>query len=306
MTEFGTVGSSINLQDNSRETFCRLISFVLELSAGKKIVFAQHTSNLKEKFPPVQMGHLFDIVLSGHKQIIMADGGKRLKVELKPGEIFYTPPFCWKHPIWGTPHEMSAFVFNPNFIRLTYIHIKSPLSPTTLPPVNHFYHTLFTPDKEMTGVLQTLQLLSVNGDNGNAAPDLTRGLFRLLQARLEQEPPTLLSKSQETYLRVLQYLRDSYHTPINREYVAGIFKLHPSYLSRLFKENNGESFHTTLIRLRMEQAAFLLKHTELYIDEVADRCGYLSSSLFSATFRRHFGVSPGRFRRKANQNQREL
>lgn len=305
MTEIGTVGTHIGLRENSREVFCRLIDFVLEQFTGRQMIFAQYTSNLREKFPPVQRGHLFDITLSGQKQIIMADGGRRVKAELEPGDIFYTPPFCWKHPVWETPHEMSAFVFNPDFIRLTYIHIAEPMGPEGLPEVNHFYHTLFAPDKEMTGVLQTLQLLSVNGDAGNASPDLTRGLFRLLRARLEREAPTLFSKSQETYQRVLQYLRDSCHTPINREHVARVFRLHPGYLSRLFKENSGSSFHEVLVNLRMEQAAFLLKHSDFYIDEIADRCGYLSTSLFSAAFRRHFGLPPGRFRREANRTPEE-
>ena len=60
-----------------------------------------------------------------------------------------------------------------------------------------------------------------------------------------------------------------------------------------------------LVNLRMEQAAFLLKHSDFYIDEIADRCGYLSTSLFSAAFRRHFGLPPGRFRREANRTPEE-
>lgn len=299
MAEIGTVGEMIGIRAHSREAFCRLVGHVLDNGLCGRVLFAQHTSELKEKFPPVQRGHLFDIALSGVKRVILSDAGKRVRVEMRPGDILYTPPLCWKHPVWETLHEMSAFVFNPDFIRLTYLCIAKRMGPEELPEVSTFYHTSFAPDKEMSGVLRTLQLLSVNGDSRNAAPDLVRGLFRLLLARLEREEPALLSKSQMTHQRILQYLRDHCHAPINREHVAAVFRLHPGYLSRLFKENGGESFHDTLAGMRMEQAAFLLKHTDFYVDEVADRCGYLSGSLFSAAFRKHFGLPPGRFRREA-------
>lgn len=305
MNDIGQLGNMLGLGDNSRATFSRLVEYVLEKIPTQKIISAEYTSELREKYPPIQRGHIFDIPLAGRKQIIFSAQGRSVKVEMMPGDIFYTPPLCWKFPIWETPHEMSAFIFNTDFIRLTYINIPHPMAVHELPDIRHYYHTRFPPDKEMNGVLQTMQLLSVNGDAKNAAPDLVRGLFRLLWAKLEREDPPIFSKGQITYQRILQYLRDHFHAPINREHVAKVFKLHPGYLSRLFKENSDGSFHEVLTAMRMEQAAFLLQHTDLLIDEVSDRCGYVNPSLFYVAFKRHFGEPPGKFRRIAYNRSEE-
>jgi AraC-like DNA-binding protein len=56
---------------------------------------------------------------------------------------------------------------------------------------------------------------------------------------------------------------------------------------------------TYLTRWRMEKAAGLLHEGDLGLAEIAGRVGYESEAAFNRAFRRHFGVPPGAYRRRA-------
>ena len=40
----------------------------------------------------------------------------------------------------------------------------------------------------------------------------------------------------------------------------------------------------------------LLRETDLLVDEIADRCGYQSTTFFTAAFKKRFGQPPARYR----------
>jgi AraC-like DNA-binding protein len=55
---------------------------------------------------------------------------------------------------------------------------------------------------------------------------------------------------------------------------------------------------------RMRAAAILLEAGQAGIDDIAARVGYRSEAAFSRRFQRHFGVTPGRYRRDVRRDQR--
>lgn len=79
--------------------------------------------------------------------------------------------------------------------------------------------------------------------------------------------------------------------------LAAEFNLSEVYLSRLFPQLFGENFHAYVERIRMQQAAELLRSTRLTVEEIADRVGYQSSNSFRRVFKRTYGVSPSSFER---------
>ncbi|UUZ83881.1 helix-turn-helix domain-containing protein [Paenibacillus sp. P26] len=68
--------------------------------------------------------------------------------------------------------------------------------------------------------------------------------------------------------------------------------LSPSRLSHLFKETVGCSIVESLNRMRLDQAALLLEHTERGPSEVAYDVGFQNYNHFAGLFRKRFGVSP--------------
>ena len=64
-----------------------------------------------------------------------------------------------------------------------------------------------------------------------------------------------------------------------------------------FRRLYGLPVHTWLRQRRMERAAELLHTPGLSLETVAQAVGYSSVSQFAATFRRYYGVTPGKYRK---------
>ena len=78
--------------------------------------------------------------------------------------------------------------------------------------------------------------------------------------------------------------------------VAKKFFLNSSYLSRVFRQESGQTFVEYLTRIRMEKAAKLLKETDLKAYQVADRIGIKDPHYFGIVFKKFTGMSINDFR----------
>ncbi|MFD0716043.1 AraC family transcriptional regulator [Paenibacillus sp. GCM10027626] len=96
---------------------------------------------------------------------------------------------------------------------------------------------------------------------------------------------------------LLAYIGEHYSDP--NVSVAGLsehFNLHPSYLSRFFKEQIGDNLSDYLNRYRMQQAKRLLMEEEVVIKAVSEAVGIFSISTFIRLFKKYEGVTPGVYR----------
>lgn len=87
-----------------------------------------------------------------------------------------------------------------------------------------------------------------------------------------------------------------YAEDISLQSVAGQINVHPSYLSRVFKQEKGENFISYLTRVRIERAKSFLESRNYKIYEVADKVGYHNYTYFSKIFKKVVGVSPEEYR----------
>lgn len=92
--------------------------------------------------------------------------------------------------------------------------------------------------------------------------------------------------------RVVQYLDEHLEEDISHEAIAAKYRLHPGYLSRLFKQEMGETLSEYLLRIKIERAAQLLKEDRYKIGEIARMVGYSTSSYFSVMFKKYTGCTP--------------
>jgi two-component system response regulator YesN len=104
------------------------------------------------------------------------------------------------------------------------------------------------------------------------------------------------NKARLTWRKVSAYLCDHITDNIGREQVARYFKLHPSYVSRLFKQFSGMTFQRYFDKMRMQLAEEFLNHPDLAIEQIAQKCGYNSSSYFIRIFRKYYHTSPDKYR----------
>lgn len=71
-----------------------------------------------------------------------------------------------------------------------------------------------------------------------------------------------------------------------------------SQLNRFLKEQYGMTFREKLLQTRLDRASWLLRHTELPVEEIAGEVGYRSESAFFQVFRKHFGMTPEKYRKQ--------
>lgn len=289
----------LHIKHLSKESFIFLMQHIVDNIPLRKIYFSQ-----KEPLPTEQykQGSLFapyvslEIPINGKKHICFADKTGIQDIILKPGEILFSSPINWKTPQWDDNyHEMSSILFFPEYIRITYIDYNRFSTSYEYRAAETFYHTSVPLTANGISLLELLVRMSETDDDTSAI-DLLQALLKFTLNTLKNDTSHFSSKAEMTWLQVKRYMQDNFCSPINRAHVASFFKLHPSYISQLFKRNGSENFNSMLRRLRLEHATKLLKQTNLTIDEITDSCGYLSSTYFISAFHKHFGLSPGKYR----------
>jgi YesN/AraC family two-component response regulator len=78
--------------------------------------------------------------------------------------------------------------------------------------------------------------------------------------------------------------------------LAAMQNVSASYFSTLFHKETGKTITEYVTQTRMELAARLLHTTHLQVQTVARHCGMSDINYFAKVFKRHFGVSPKKFR----------
>ncbi len=80
------------------------------------------------------------------------------------------------------------------------------------------------------------------------------------------------------------------------ESMCAYLHLSATYFSALFKRETGQSFTAYVTELRMDQAARMLRDTDEKTYLIAEKTGYTDPNYFSYVFKRHFGVTPSKYR----------
>ncbi len=106
------------------------------------------------------------------------------------------------------------------------------------------------------------------------------------------------SKIPDTLVSVIRYINDNYSSPISTRMLLDISGYSERHLNRLFVTYTGVSLHKHIINRRMEEASYLLIHTDLSIASVSERVGFTNISNFSVAFKAHSGLTPSGYRKK--------
>jgi len=111
-------------------------------------------------------------------------------------------------------------------------------------------------------------------------------------------PPSTIPKShaQKLVASMLDYVHQHGHRPISLDELASAMKRNASYLSALFSQTTGMTFHQFLEEVRLSKARELLCDPRNRVGEVARAAGYASPDSFRHAFKAHVGLSPEAWR----------
>ncbi|WP_310193543.1 AraC family transcriptional regulator [Bacillus sp. 3255] len=109
-----------------------------------------------------------------------------------------------------------------------------------------------------------------------------------------------VSNPQITIEKLVNYIFIHYASKPTLKELSRIFGYTSQHLNRLFKNELGFSIYQYILKVQLEQAAYLLEAGEMTVEQVAENVGMESRS-FYRLFHKLYGVSPGEFRRSVTR-----
>ncbi|MCC2686045.1 MAG: AraC family transcriptional regulator [Paenibacillaceae bacterium] len=108
------------------------------------------------------------------------------------------------------------------------------------------------------------------------------------QARQEQLPDAVSS--------AINFMQSRYATDLSLDDIVDHTQLSKYHFSRMFKKVTGLSPNRYLRKIRVEKAAWLLRHTAKTLDVIAHETGFDNSNYLIKVFRSFVGVTPNDYR----------
>jgi two-component system response regulator YesN len=97
-------------------------------------------------------------------------------------------------------------------------------------------------------------------------------------------------------LQIHQYIEQHLSKDVTLQAISEHVRLHPTYISAMYKQETGENLSEYIYRYRMEKAAYLLRNSKAKIYEIAAQLGYQYTPYFTKLFKSYFGTSPQEYR----------
>jgi AraC-like DNA-binding protein len=122
-------------------------------------------------------------------------------------------------------------------------------------------------------------------------------ISRALKLEWERSITDDSSKQKELVRLAEEYIRNYYERDIALNDISGYVFLSPSYFTRIFKRETGQTPISYLINLRINRAKELLSESDEKASDIALSIGFSSQQRFNETFKKITGMTPIEYRR---------
>ena len=107
-------------------------------------------------------------------------------------------------------------------------------------------------------------------------------------------------------VKCIDYIYDHLHTRITLTQLSEIAGLSPSYLSRLFQKETGQSISSYICEQKINTARNMLLFSSYSSAEIAAILAFPSQSYFSGTFKKKTGMTPSDYRLHGRRREETL
>ncbi len=214
----------------------------------------------------------------GHR--VLFDGRE---IELTPQHMMLIPDGQLFHCRGTTPVPTLWFAFNVAR-RLTP---QQPV-PILLPPTR-------TERTLLHDIVRLLQAESPSEDRDK----IFHASMALLHVVLGRSEIGWQGQTPAVVVETARYIEEHFAAPLSIPRLARRAGRSVEALARSFKKYRGETIGRFITKVRVREAAHLLLHTDLRIDDVAERTGFPNRAYLSRVFKQITGESPAEFRRRS-------
>ena len=135
--------------------------------------------------------------------------------------------------------------------------------------------------------------------------ELAQAIVSLLRENGKEDASPETVPKQDTFDRLLEYVREHFNEDITQQELSERFFLNPVYISQLFRKRTGMTYQNYLTRLRIDRARRYLEETGLMVYEISERVGYSDTAYFSRVFEKTVGIRPTDYRKKTAAGQKK-
>ena len=154
--------------------------------------------------------------------------------------------------------------------------------------------------RRLACVKELLDNLALETEQRNPGyPVMATGLFMQLVVLLARFYSTEPTEESIDLLRIgdaIAHIETQYSSEITLDQLAAKSHLSKRHFTRIFSECMGRSPIDHLMRVRVQKAADLLRHTELSITQIAYECGFADSNYLARYFRKVMNQTPSQYR----------
>jgi AraC-like DNA-binding protein len=125
--------------------------------------------------------------------------------------------------------------------------------------------------------------------------ELLYHLFHKLSKRENTSQKTVNNADAEKLLALRNLILSDLSQPPSLPELAVATGMSETKLKQLFKQTFGDTIYNYYQKVRMEEAAFLLKQAGYSVSEVGYQLGFSNLSHFSRLFKRHYGNTPKKY-----------
>jgi AraC-like DNA-binding protein len=95
---------------------------------------------------------------------------------------------------------------------------------------------------------------------------------------------------------VIHYIQENYGKDLSLENIAEATYFNKSYLSTIFKKNEGLTVNDFIYKFRTYKACELIAYSDLQLSQVSTMVGFKHVQHFSRMFKKYIGLPPGEYR----------
>lgn len=122
-------------------------------------------------------------------------------------------------------------------------------------------------------------------------------VLSLILAEIYQREKQHSTQEQNRHVtKVVRYMYKHIYENLTLEEIAEEFELSKSYLNAIFQKYTRHSPVDFFINLKMKEACKILRSSDLYIYQVAQKLGYADQYYFSRIFKKVVGISPKEYK----------